>query len=245
MSEYVSINLNTKFANNVGVSAYLTEPSWYLPEAIHDITSVKLKSFTIPLSVYTIDSRNNKLQFIEAGSTSSNRVITLPSSNYSGITLASQLTSALNSVGSYTYAVNYTTSGTNVLSFSATGGSFAFTSIANDAYYECGLDTQLDTLSTTKTSDTIDLSGVNTIHLVSNVGACDVINQDFKILATIPVEESPLAVSQFQDDSNDYINCNIPSLAEVRFRLYDARFRRITPTKDFNATVNFICDKSN
>ncbi len=238
--EYVSINLNTKFANNFGRSGYLTEPVWYLPEAIDKISAVKLKNFTCPLSVYTIDGRNNKLTLIQSDSTSNNRVVTLPSSNYTGLSLATQLTTLLNSAGTYTYSVDYNTSGTNTIFISATGGTFAFADTANNAYIELGLNNLLADYSASKTSETLDLSGVSQIHLVSNVAGTSVVNQNYKILATITTEESPLDVSYYQDDSNDYINSNIPSLSEVTVRLYDNQFRRITPTKDYSMTINFV-----
>ncbi len=193
MSEYVSINLNTKFANNYNANGYLSEPVWLIPQAIGDISAVKLKNFTCPLSVYTIDSRNNKLQFVERANTAASCLITLPYSNYNGISIASQLQTLMNSAGSYTYSVAYNTSGSNTLTISNTSGSFAFTSIDNNADYELGLESGLGSSSTSKTSDTIDLSGVNAVHLVSNIGGVDVINQDFKILGTVPPTKMILA----------------------------------------------------
>ncbi len=182
--EITSINLNTRFANNYGVSGYLSEPIWYLPQAIGDITAVKLKNFTCPLSVYTVDSRNNILTFVESSNTASNLSITLPSSNYNGVSIASQLQSSMNSTGSYVYSVNYNTSGSNTLSISTTGGSFSFSTCGNALYYELGLENALDSFTSSKTTETIDLSGVNAIHLVSNIGGVEVVNQDFKILGT-------------------------------------------------------------
>ena len=238
--EIHSLNLNTRFADNAGQPDYLRQPVWYLSESLENVSSVKLKNFTIPLSVYNIDSRNNKLALVQANNTASTLLVTLPSRNYTGTSLASQLQTSLKSAGTpYVYNIAYQTDGSNVLTIGTTSGNFSFNTTDNDAYYELGLDYSLNTMGSTITTGSIDLSGVNSIHLVSNVGGTEVVGKNYKILATVTTEENALDISYFQDDSNDDVNCAVPSLNEIRLSLFDNRFRVISPQKDYSLTVNF------
>ena len=161
-------------------------------------------------------------------------------SHYTGVSLASQLQTSLNAAGTpFVYNVAYQTNGSNVLTIGSTSGNFRFDPTDNDAYYELGLEFSLNTMGNALTTGSIDMSGINSIHLVSNVGGIDVMGKNYKILATITTEESALDISYYQDDSNDYVNFNHPSLQEVRLSLFDNRFRPITPQKDFACTINF------
>jgi hypothetical protein len=244
MEEIKSINLNTRFANNYGSSRYLSNPTWNLVQPIKNVSSVKLKQFTFPLSIYNIDSRNNKIAFKENGSATV-LTLTLTSKNYTGSSLATELASKLNAVGGtnvYTVVYDFVV-GTNVLTISVDGAnSFDFVDTPNNVYYECGLESKLNNNYGLVTTDPIDLSGVNQIHLVSNVGAIDCINSQYKVLASITTEEELFDVSVYNDDGQDYANCNYSSLNEISLYLYDGRFRLLNPNKDYNLTINFVID---
>ena len=139
MSEIKSINLNTLFCSNQYQTNYLSNPSWILPESIENINSFKLNDFTIPLSIYNIDNRNNILSITQG--TNGPFIITIPAKNYTGLSIASSLTTALNSAGSG-FNVNYQTDGSNLLTIGSTSGSFKFNTVntGNDIYYELGLN---------------------------------------------------------------------------------------------------------
>ena len=238
-----SINLNTRFATNQGSANYLTKPVWLLNESVNNISAIKLKNFTFPLSVYTIDSRNNKIAFTENADPTV-KTLTLTSKNYQGFSLADELALQLNAVGINTYTVEYDlVPNTNVLTISAGSDSFTFVDVAKNAYYETGLENYLNNEYGLLTTSTVDLSGLSQVHLVSNVGGSNVIGQQFKLLAAITTEETALDVSYFQDDSNDYINSNVSQLTEINLILYDNLFRPISPQKDYSLTINFLIEK--
>ena len=240
MSEIKSINLNTLYCSNQYQTNYLSNPSWILPESIENINSFKLNDFTIPLSIYNIDNRNNILSLTQG--TNGPFIITIPSKNYTGLSIASSLTTALNSAGSG-FNVNYQTDGSNLLTIGSTSGSFKFNTVntGNDIYYELGLKNSLNTLTSSITSGSIDMSGMNSLIIASNIGGATVIGSNFKILASIPTQGVSLSISTYQNSSDDYINLNT-NLTEIQLRLYDQRFRTIIPNKDFSLTLNFKCD---
>jgi hypothetical protein len=239
-----SVNLNTRFATNYGQAGYLTRPYWLFSESINDISAVKLKSVNFPKSVYSVDSRNNRLDFIEATNTSATLTLTLPSRIYNGLTLADELQTQLNATSTHDYTVNYQTNGSNVLTFSSgTSGNFKFVDSNFSASYETGLDFILNTMGSTFTSGSIDLSGISVIHIASNVGAITVAGQPYKMLGAISTEESNLDICVYEDGSSDYVNANIPSLSEIQLNLFDNRMRQLAPAKDYNLTVNFLIEK--
>jgi hypothetical protein len=243
--EVKSISLNTKFATNFSSTGtgYLSTPIWVLPNQINKISSVKLKQLTMPLSCYNIDARNSKLSFIENDDGIVKNIF-LTQKNYQGFSLADELTLKLNSVGSNVYDVIYDDiPGSNLLKFTiTTGTSFKLVPTENNCYYEIGMDKKVGNEYGLITSSSIDLSGVSQVHLVSNIGGIELVNNQFKLLGIVTTEESALDISTFTDESNDYVNFTCDSLSEIYIHLYDSQFRRISPNKDWNVIINFILE---
>lgn len=239
--EIRSINLSTLYKSNGDLSS----PSWILPEPIQNIRGLKIKQATIPLSFYTIDSRNNKIYFAENTTGSTTLTATLTSGNYTSTTFPAQIKSALEEASGsvFTYDVTFSTS-TNLLSITATSGNIKFLAGSADCYYEMGINSsQLNSFVSTLTgSEVIDLSGVKIVHLVSNLPATKVIGQSYNILGSIPTEEGESAISFYEDQSSDYLISYKENLSDINISLYDSRFRRLTTRKDFSVTINFLTE---
>lgn len=239
MSKIYSLVLNSKDRN----SGSLNNPSFVLKEQIMDINGVKVKSALIPISNYTFDSRNNKIYFTEE--TTAN-VATITPGIYTSTNITGAIVSALDSVGSFVYDSSYFST-TNNLSISTTGGNFSLQTGANMANYELGIGENDLNVSNTicNLSLPIDLSGLKQVNVVSNIGASEVHNQQYKVLASIPMNEQQNAITYYSDNSNDYIYTDIKNLSDINMKLFDDRFREITPLKDFQIQINFLTDKIN
>lgn len=69
-----------------------------MQKEIVEIHSLKVKSALIPLSFYTVDSRNNKLYFVEQA-TGTLRTATITTGNYNSSTISAVIKSALDTEG--------------------------------------------------------------------------------------------------------------------------------------------------
>lgn len=235
--EIRSLNFTSLFRNG----GTLGNPQFNINDTLNNIRGVKLKNAVLPLSFYTIDSRNNKLYFYEVAP-GVDLVATIPEGIYTSSTLPGVLKTALELVGSNIYTITYS-SVSNKLTITA-DNSFAFKQGSNNAYYELGLTSEnLNVLSSTLTgNEVIDLSGVSCIHLLSSVGAINVINKPYNVIGTINIDRQITEVQNYKDDSQDYIAVSLNSLSELTFLLYDERFRILTPKKDWSITVNFLTE---
>lgn len=238
--EIQSIHCNTIFCQNGDLSA----PKWFLTNPVNNITGVKLKNFSIPLSVYLFDSRNSKFAFVESTSSGTTRIGSITPGNYNGTTLATELTTQLNVNGTFTYTVSWNQNN-NTLSITSSGGTVKFVATQNDAYHELGLNNLLNNSLATTNTGILNLIGVQQIHIVSNVGGCDIVGSSFKTLGVLMISQKALDLSTTEDFSSDYLDSNCNDLTEISIGLYDDRFRKITPQTDYSFTLNFIIDKLN
>jgi len=234
--EIQSLQLST-FLRSAGT---LNNPSWVI-SAIDNIKAVKVKNCLMPLAVYVIDSRNCNVYFVEQATNTITRTCVLSFGNYTGSTLATELSSKITAAGTGLYSVAYA-SVSNTLTISNMAN-FKIVSGNNNANYEIGFENSTGIYNTSIIgANQVDLSGVKTIHLVSNIGGIVVVGKNFNILASINVEEVVSTVSLHTDDSSDYINFQTQSLSEISLILYDERFRPINPSKDFSLNINFLTD---
>ena len=229
--EIKSLQFNTYLRN----AGEIASPVFYLPQNIQNISSLKLKSLSIPLSIFTFDSRNNTGILSDLGTTNFN--LTITPGNYNGTTLATELSRILNLTALHTFTVTYNLASNN-LSITSTGTFNFIQGNLNNFYAELGI-TINTVLATTYTTSSINLLGIQQLNIGSNIGAQDIVNSKFKLVGSVPIEEANSTLSTFFDNSNDYINYEIPNLTEISFQLYDSRFRPITMNQDFVITLNF------
>jgi hypothetical protein len=236
VSSYI---FNSTFRNSGTISA----PTFIIEPALQDISSYKIKSAKIPLSVPIIDGRNNKLYIQETGG--SILTATIASGNYNANTITSAVQTAINAVMSTQANVSYSAVDNKIIISNGTGPSFKFVenslplygASSRHAYYELGLLDDVDVWGTSHTTANIDLSGVNELHIVSNFGNSSVVNRNLNLLGTINVEEENLSVSTHEDHSNDFIESNTNTLSYLSMSFVDGRYRPITLDKDFSINL--------
>ena len=128
-----------------------------LPRVYKDISKVKLLSYTITNSIYTVNNTNYRLNLIEAvgGATT---VVSLTQKNYNGSTLATELKTQLDAVSAngYTYTCSYDA---NTLKFTiSTINNFSLTfDLGASAYKILGFEKIPSSIAiaTSRTSDNI------------------------------------------------------------------------------------------
>lgn len=112
-------------------------------------------SILIPNTVYTFDSRNNKIYFYDSAS-AANLTATIATGVYTSSNLTSALTTAMNAVSSTTYTITLSST-TNKLTFTPAGGStmyFRWAADNNDSCYrELGFNKTTGTAASSQTSD--------------------------------------------------------------------------------------------
>jgi hypothetical protein len=230
-----SINEVLTFSTCLSNNNSSSNPAFYFP-SLFNVSGYMVSSFTSVNTFYNIDSRNNNFSFTETGKSAV--VITLPSGNYTITTIQTELVSLMNSAtlssGTYTTSVN---SLTNILSIT---GSVAFhiTNTINNCYYELGLIPSTTFALTVVGNKSFDLSGVSLIHLVSSSfgDASKLVNNNYNIMASIPVEGSYLAPIQFTGIPV-FINCSLVQLSQCSFQLLDQRSRILNTVSDFSLSV--------
>ena len=235
------VNLNTAFSQNASHSA----PLWTLSPSIEFDGFLKIKNINVPLSSYNIDTNNNKLKIYEkvTGSTTSTyNTVTISAGNYNSSNLTTILQNSLNSQGSLYYTVSFSTF-SNLLTITQSSGSFSFNSVGNAIYNELGI--QWSSLGVTSansiTSDNpIDLSGIKNLYITSNIVSYDSgiqINGN-TAFCSIPVNSSTNTIDLYQDDSNDYIECNTNNLNYLQLNLYDNYFRPINQKTPWSISLS-------
>jgi len=202
-----------------------------------DIIGYKVKSAVIPIDIYTIDSRNNKV-YIDDGTA---YTATIASGFYNSTTILVALKTALDATASALVFTCTYNSVTNKITISATG-SFSVKTGVNNAYYELGIttaDLNISAASLTPTTG-IDLSGLKVIYVYSNLNGVDIVNSNSKCLLSIPIDEQSADVVIFKDDSSDYIGLNNVAVNSMNFILYDERNRSIQLSKDYIFTLALL-----
>ena len=214
----------------------LSRPVWSNIQ-IDDCVAYRLKNAVIPLSIPTFDSRNNIISITET--TGSATTIGITAGFYDVSTLASSLENILNASSlNFTYDVTYS-SLTNKLTINNTSGNFCFNSVANNSYYELGIES-IGTYTTQQNmSSQIDISGVKCINLISNIGQNEIIGTNKKLLESIVCDESNLDVATYENHSGEYYQLDQTNIDTLYVQLEDERGRTITPNKDFTLSLSF------
>ena len=216
----------------------IENPLFILPETL-SIDAIKVKNSIIGFSIPVIGPRNNKVYFKEH-STAGTLTATIPTGYYTGTSLATALDDALTSAGSHNYTVAYSST-SNKMSITC-GATVLFTTGNNAANYELGFPDGFgsNTFGSLFLTDQIDVSGVKTLNISSNVGATTIFGSNKKLLASIPTIADNLEVDLYTDPSSDYINCK-QTISEINFKLYDERMREIQSLdKDWGIQLLFM-----
>lgn len=234
-SNIVSYQFNTQFKDTY---SSLQAPSFSDVE-INDCVAYRVKSAIIPLSIYTIDSRNNKIYITET--TSGAATATITSGYYTSVTFPAALKTALDAACTSNFTVSYS-SLTNKLTFLSDNETFKFRSGVNNAYYECGINTEdLEVVGLTETpTGQLDLSGTSVINVVSNIGTNVLSGTSYKLLCSIVCDESQMSLATYENNSSEYYQLDTRNIDNITFSLYDNRMRQISLSKDFIISLSFI-----
>lgn len=238
--ELNAITLNT--VNRI-TNSDISSPIYFVDKTLYNVRGFKVKNITIPLTVYTIDSRNNKLYLQEtAGITS---IVTLTSQNYTASQIATELASKLSaaSQGGKTYTVTYN-SQTNKLTISASSGTFAFVDGDDNANYELGItSSDLGVFASSLTPSTpIDLSGVKCLSVVCPSFSSRYSIDNYNVIASATINERVGDIASYSDNSSDYITTQENSISSLAFFLVDERGRRLTLNKDWLLTLYVLTE---
>jgi hypothetical protein len=236
-----SLQLNTIFADNTDLS----NPVWTIQPNINAIEGFKVKNVCIPLTSYNIDTYNNKISIFEKITSNSNtqsNVVTIPIGNYNSLNIGGALTTALNSQGTLNMTCNFSTL-SNLLNFNSTTGTFYFQPITNHAYYELGITSGTNLVTSYTAANCLDLSGIKLLNLQTNsLDGTDIVGNNNRIICSIPVEESVNTISTFTDDSGDYIDSNIHSISQISVNLKDQYYRDVVTRNHWSFTLNLKVD---
>ena len=233
--EIRSFQFNTVFRNS---SSTLSSPSFIVPQTF-TAKAFKVKNCLIPLSIYSIGTRNNKIYFREQSSDATLRTASLTNGYYNSSNILTEIKSKLDSTGTQSYTVVYSEL-TNKITITASAN-FKFESGNSHCLYELGLESNTSYSTSQLAVNQLDLSGLKAISIVSNIDGIKIVNNQFKVLTSIFLEEDSLAISTYEDNSADYISIN-QNINELTFRLVDERNREITVDKDFVLTINFLVE---
>jgi hypothetical protein len=231
-----SIQFNTLFRDG----GDLSNPVWNNLR-IDDMKGYRVKNLAIPLSVKTFDSRNNQLSFQNTNGTFT---VTIPEGYYNSSSLPSILQSELNNAStSGSFSVSYINL-TNTLQITNTLPFIWNTSIVNNGYYELGLENYSETTfsSVGNSSNQIDLGGPSVLNIVSNLGKNRIAGSQKRLLSSIILNESNLELATFENHSSLFNDVDNDELNELNITLFDNRMRQITPSKDWQISLDLLIE---
>jgi len=232
--EKTQITLNTI---NRKFNSSISRPIFTI-DALYNIVGYKVKNLSIPLTVFNIDSRNNKF-LIEFASV--DYTLTVTPGNYTSTTLFNVFDSFLATVfggGNYGLAYSNTTYLWNITS---SVGNFIVKPTNNNIYYELGIsDSQLNVPTANLLSSfPSDLSGVKVISLCCPSFDTKQKNENYNIIASCNITELNGDVANYFDQSNDYLTCNVSSLSNLQFFFIDERERILDVKNDWVVSIIF------
>jgi hypothetical protein len=137
----------------------------------------KIDSLLIPNTIYTIDSRNNKIYFYDSAS-AANLTATVATGSYTSANITTALTTALNAVSSTTYTITISST-TSKLTFTPASGTvfFRWAVENNDSCYrELGFNKLTGTAASSQTSDyAVNLNSTLSLLIdIAEARDCDV-----------------------------------------------------------------------
>lgn len=232
----MSLNRKYTFSTFLSNNKSSVNPSFYINPPVSNIDNFVISSFQGINNIYTFDTRNCNILIQETGETPFTAVI--PHGNYTITTLLSTLSSILttaSATSTYTATKNDLT---NIITITSNTTTFVIQDTINNAYYELGYLANSTTPALAQTSSNqYDLSGVKTIHVVSNDLGNDgsyLINSNYNILCSIPVDAPYLSPIHYQENSDILINCKVNELSSITFHLLDERFRILNNLSDWS-----------
>lgn len=239
----MALNKQFTFSTFLSNNKSSVQPTFFINPPIKSIDSFIISSFTGVNNCYTFDSRNNNILVQETGEVAFLAII--PTGNYTITTLLSTLSTILTN-GSPSLSTYVATKSdlTNIITITSSNKTFTITDTVNNAYYEIGFLNINSTAALSQvTSNQFDLSGVKTIHVVSNGLGNDgsiLVNSNYNVLCSIPIDVPYLGVIGFEKKSDLLINCKVNELSSITFTLYDERYRPINMTSDWS--LQLICN---
>ena len=233
MSNTTQLIFNTINSNNRSTS----NPQYYIQKPIDNITSYAFNSFNGVNNFNVIDSRNNTLQFSETDTSSTVRVVSIPTGNYTLTELETAIKTGMDSAGTATYTISHS-SLTNKITIAGTKD-FKILSANNDIYYEIGFVVSTAFAASQIASNIYDLSGLKQIILVSSNFGNDnsiLIGSNYTVLGQISVSTPFLGVISY-DANSEFIDCQISELSNLSFFMLDERMRILTCTSEWSLSL--------
>lgn len=188
-------------------------------------SKISLKKFVTLNSQYTIDSRNNRLVFIEDG-VGSPVLITITSGNYDVNTLITEVETKMTSTGLNTYTMTYNTS-TMKYSFATSGSSVQFLPTST-CLYELGFTEGVATVAADPlVSDKIvRLDGAQYIDIITNIPVfTSTSNEKTNVLQRIPVNVPSGSLIVYESRELVYHQLTDNLLTNLELRVCDDRGR--------------------
>ena len=236
-TEINAITLNTQQRTQ---NSSFSNPIYFLDKTLYNVKGFKVKHVLIPLSVYNIDARNNKLYVqMTAGDTIP---VILTEQNYTASQLATEIATKLSSATSTTFTVSFSAQ-TNKYTLT-NSSSFIFVDGESNCYYEIGLTSgDLGVATTSLTPSTIvDLSGVKALSVVCPSFTTNYTQNNYNIVATAITTSRLGDIAVYNDFSNDYISCRENSISSLQFILIDERGRKLNINKDWLITIMILTE---
>jgi hypothetical protein len=216
-----------------------SNPFYFLSSSPGDNGGFSVGNFTGIQCVNLIDSRNNTLQFSETDTSSTTRVVKIPTGDYTLSTLLTAIGAGMTSAGTVTYTATVN-SLTNLITISSSKAFKIFTA-SNNIYYEIGYSTSSAFATSQTASKIYDLSGLKQIHIVSSsFGASNsiLVNTNYTVICSIPISSPFLGVIR-DEPSPQFIDSQINDLNSISFSLLDERKRTLTMSKDWSLQIYF------
>ncbi len=236
--EKTQVTLNTvnrKFNSTISRPIFTIDP-------LYNIVAYKVKNLSIPLTVFNIDSRNNKF-LIEFASVE--YTLTVPPGNYTSTTLFNVFDTFLATVfggaaSPSTYGLSYSTT-TYLWNIVSNSGNFIVKPIDNNIYYELGISSSQLSVATANllSSFPSDLAGVKVVSLCCPSFDTKQKNENYNIIASCNITEQNGDVANYFDQSNDYLSCNVNSLSNLQFFFIDERERILDVKNDWVVSIIF------
>lgn len=240
----MSLNRKYTFSSFLSNNKSAVNPSFYINPPINQIDNYSITSFSGVNNIYTFDTRNCNILLNETGQSLYTAVI--PTGNYTISSLLTTLSTILTASPSASVYTATKSDLTNIITITSNTNTFTIEDTINSSYYEMGYVKLSTSASLTQVASAqYDLSGLKTIHVVSNDLGNDgsyLVNSNYNILCSIPVEVPYLGIINYQDNSDLLINCKVNELSSISFVLMDDRFRLLSQVSDWS--LQLICNMS-
>jgi hypothetical protein len=204
-----------------------------------DIGGFSVGNFTGIQCVNLIDSTNNTLQFSETDTSSTIRVVTIPTGDYTLSTLLTAIGAGMTTAGTVTYTATVS-SLTNLITISSSKA-FKILTGSNNIYYEIGYSTSSAFATSQVASYIYDLSGLKQIQIESSsFGASNSIlaNTNYSVISSIPITAPFLGVISYEPNPI-FIDSQINDINSTSFSLLDERNRVLSISKDWSIQIYF------